>query len=147
MPSMSKEYCRKTPIKKMGFSQKASCKAQGIIPRTSKKLKGKYIKSSKYKNKKSKRKSKRKSKKYDGSGKIKKSLYSNGVKKPKAKTGYGSEEKAKQTLKNIKNFDKKYQLQVVNTMYNRAKYHANQTKGMRDAMKIYKEWLKKGFNS
>ena len=28
MPSMSREYCKKTPIRKMGFSQKASCKAQ-----------------------------------------------------------------------------------------------------------------------
>ena len=37
MPRMSREYCKKTPLKKMGFSQKASCKAQGIIPRTSKK--------------------------------------------------------------------------------------------------------------
>jgi hypothetical protein len=32
-------------------------------------------------------------------------------------------------------------MQVVNTMYNRAKYHANQTDGMRDAMKIFKKWL------
>lgn len=140
MPSMSKEYCRKTPIKKMGFSQKASCKSQGIIPRTSKKLKGKYVKSLKYKR--SSKRSKRNIKSYDGSGKLK-SLYSNGNKKPKTKTGYGSEGKAIQTLKNIKKFDKKYQMQVVNTMYNRAKYHANQTKGMRDAMKVYKEWLKK----
>lgn len=138
MPSMSREYCKKTPVKKMGFSQRASCKAQGLIPRTSKKLKGKYIKSKKYK--KSKR-SKRRSSKYDGNDN--KSLYNNGKKKPKTKTGYGSKEKAVQTLKNIKKFDKKYQTQVVNTMYNRAKYHANQTKGMRDAMKVYKEWLKK----
>ena len=36
-----------------------------------------------------------------------------------------------------------YQKSVIITMYNRAKYHANQTKGMRDAMKVYKEWLKK----
>lgn len=138
--SMSKEYCRKTPVKKMGFSQKASCKAQGIIPRTSKKLKGKYVKSLKYK---SKKRSKSK-KNYDGiDKKLKKTLYSNGLKKSRVKSGYGSDEKAKQTLKNIKKFDKKYQFQVVNTMYNRAKYHANQTKGMRDAMKVYNKWLKK----
>ena len=128
MVSMSKEYCKKTPLKKMGFSQKASCKSQGFIPRTSRKLKGKYIKSTKYnKSKKSKKN---------------KSLYNNGNKKPKTKTGYGSKEKALQTLKNIKEFDKRYQIQVVNTMYNRAKYHANQTSGMKDAMKVYKKWLK-----
>ena len=51
MPSMSREYCKKTPIRKMGFSQKASCKAQGLLRRTSKKNKGKYIRSPKYKRK------------------------------------------------------------------------------------------------
>ena len=50
MPSMSRQYCLKTPIHKMGFSQKASCKAQGYIKRTSRKNKGKRIKSPKYKN-------------------------------------------------------------------------------------------------
>lgn len=39
MPRASPSYCRKTSIKKMGFSQKASCKAQGLIKRTSKKIK------------------------------------------------------------------------------------------------------------
>ena len=34
MPSMSPAYCKKTPVKKMGFSQKASCRAQGLIKRT-----------------------------------------------------------------------------------------------------------------
>jgi hypothetical protein len=102
----------------MGFSQR-SCKAQGYIKRTSKKYRGKYIVSPKYN----------------------KSLYSSGNKKPKIKTGYGSEEIAKQTLKNIKGYPKVYKLQVVNTMYNRAKYHKYQTPGMKQAMKIYKNWL------
>ena len=131
---MSRKYCLNTPKRKMGFSQKASCKAQGLLKRTSKKNKGKYIVSRKYK------KSRRK---YDGSARkrVNKSLYSNGNKKPKIKSGYGSQEKAKQTLKNLKGYNKLYQYQVINTMYNRAKFHANQTQGMRDAMKIYKKWL------
>ena len=45
---MTKEYCKSTPIKKMGFSQRSSCKALGIIPRTSKAHFGKKIISSKY---------------------------------------------------------------------------------------------------
>jgi hypothetical protein len=49
MPKSSQEYCRKTSVKKMGFSQIASCKAQGYIKRTSRKNKGKLIKSPKYK--------------------------------------------------------------------------------------------------
>jgi len=123
MPKASKEYCLKTPIKKMGFTQRSSCKAQGLIARTSKKLKGRKIKSPKYR--------------------MNKSLYSNGDKKPRTKTGYGDKEKAKMTLKNIKKFDRVYQTQVVNTLYNRAKYHKYQTQGMRDAMKIFKKWLDK----
>ena len=51
MPRMSRSYCKKTPTRKMGFSQKASCKAQGYIKRTSRKNKGKYVVSAKYKRK------------------------------------------------------------------------------------------------
>ena len=131
MPSMKRKYCKTVPVKKMGFSQKASCKAQGFLKRESEKYKGRYIISPKYK-KSLKRKS------LDSGSK---SLYSNGKKRPRTKTGYGDSKRAKDTLKNIKKFDNNYQMQVVNTMYNRAKYHANQTEGMRDAMKIFKKWL------
>lgn len=135
MPVMSKNYCLNTPKSKMGFSQIASCKSQGFIKRTSKTNKGKYLVSKKYKKRKD-------SKKYRSKNKsINKSLYYNGSKKPRVISGYGTELKAKQTLKNIKPFDKQYQFQVVNTMYNRAKFHANQTKGMKEAMKVYKKWL------
>ncbi len=138
---MSKKYCLNTPKSKMGFSQIASCKAQGFIKRTSKNNKGKYVVSKKYKKS---RNDSVKSKTYRSINKSpKKSLYYNGNKKPKVISGYGTELKAKQTLKNIKPFDKQYQFQVVNTMYNRAKYHANQTKGMREAMKVFKKWLVK----
>jgi hypothetical protein len=50
-------------------------------------------------------------------------------------TGYKDKQKALDTLT--------YQKQVVNTMYNRAKYHPNQTKNMKEAMKIFNIWLKK----
>lgn len=58
-------------------------------------------------------------------------------------TRYKDKQKALDTLEIIKNRDLIYQKQVVNTMYNRAKYHPNQTKNMREAMKIFKTWLKK----
>ena len=127
---MSKKYCLTTSPKKMGFSQKSSCKAQGLLKRTSKKNKGKYVVSPKYKH------SLKKSKK-----RINKSLYSNGKNKPRIKSGYGSEEIAKQTLKRIKGHSKAYQMQIINTMYNRAKHHKYQTEGMKKAMKVYKKWL------
>lgn len=119
---MTRNYCMKTPLKRMGFSQKASCKAQGYIKRTSRTHKGKYIVSPKYKSK-------------------NKSLYENGKKKSRIKSGYGNENKAKDTIKQVKKYDSKYQYQVINTMYNRAKFHANQTSDMRKAMKIFKKWL------
>jgi hypothetical protein len=62
--------------------------------------------------------------------------------KSKKGMGFKNKEKAIETLKMLKGLDMTYQKQVVNTMYNRAKYHANQTEGMRDAMKVFKKWLK-----
>ena len=48
MPGASRSYCLQTPVKKMGFTQRASCKAQGLIARTSRKFKGRKVKSPKY---------------------------------------------------------------------------------------------------
>lgn len=153
MGRASPEYCRKTPISKMGFTQRSSCKAQGLIPRTSQSNKGKYIRSPKYISK--------------------SSLFSPGKNKPRTKTGYRDGETAIMTLNNISSMPTSYQKQVVNTMYNhrrlklpapvvgalidqagtrpnpefgaslvnRAKYHKYQTSGMRQAMKVYKKWL------
>ncbi len=56
MPRMTARYCKTTPVKNMGFSQKASCKAQGLIARSD----GKKRKSPKYSGKKSSRKVSRK---------------------------------------------------------------------------------------
>ena len=128
---MSRKYCLTTSPKRMGFSQKASCKAQGFLKRTSKKYKGRYVVSPKYSKKRTRKRSRK-----DGT------LYSNGRSKPRTKTGYGDAKRARDTLRNIKKFDKVYQIQVVTTMYNRAKYHANQTADMREAMKVFKKWLK-----
>jgi len=142
MPRMSRKYCLTTSPKKMGFSQKSSCKSQGLLKRSSKKNKGKYIISPKYKKSKRSKKSK-KAKKSKKSKKINKSLYSNGKNKPRIKSGYGSSEIARKTLKNIKGHSRAYKMQIVNTMYNRAKHHKYQTSGMKKAMKVYKSWLSK----
>jgi hypothetical protein len=58
-------------------------------------------------------------------------------------TGFKDKQKALDTLKIIKNRDINYQKLIVITMYNRAKYHPHQTKEMREAMKVYFNWLKK----
>jgi len=73
-----------------------------------------------------------------------KSLYNDDHPKTSTKgTGFKDKQKALDTLQIIKNRDATYQKLVVTTMYNRAKYHPYQTKDMREAMKVYKEWLKK----
>ena len=58
-------------------------------------------------------------------------------------TGFKNKQKAIDTLNIIKNRDIIYQKQVVNTMYNRAKYHPYQTEDMKEAMKIFADWNKK----
>ena len=74
--------------------------------------------------------------------KVNKSLYEDNHPKTSIKgTGFKDKQKALETLKIIKNKDLIYQKQVVNTMYNRAKYHPHQTINMKEAMKIFKEWL------
>lgn len=134
MGRASPEYCRKTPISKMGFTQKSSCKAQGLIPRTNKENKGKKIKSPKYKSK-SRRTYRQQS-----------TLYSPGKRKPQVKTGFKDRETAEMTLRNIAKKPHNYQVQVVTTMYNRAKYHPSRTANMKQAMKVYKKWLtEKGY--
>ncbi len=56
-------------------------------------------------------------------------------------TGYGSAEKARKTLRLLKGKPWSYQRQVIGTLYYRAKYHRFQTRGMRDAMGVFKEAL------
>jgi len=72
-----------------------------------------------------------------------KSLYENKHPNKSLKgTGYATKDKALFTLELIKNYDLIYQKQIVITMYNRAKFHKYQTPNMREAMKVYKKWLK-----
>ena len=76
--------------------------------------------------------------------KINKSLYEDKHPQSSTKgTGFRDKQKAIDTLEIIKNRDLTYQKQVVNTMYNRDKYHPHQTENMKEAMKVFREWLKK----
>ena len=78
------------------------------------------------------------------SKKINYSLYNDDHPKTSTKgIGFKDKQKALDTLKIIKNRDLTYKKLIVVTMYNRAKYHPHQTKEMRDAMKVFRNWLKK----
>ena len=56
-------------------------------------------------------------------------------------TGYKDKKTALRTLKLIKNKPIKYQFLTINVLYQRAKFHKNQTKDMINAMNIFKKWL------
>lgn len=56
-------------------------------------------------------------------------------------TGFKNKEKALNTLKIIKHLDKIKQMQIVLTMYYRAKHHPHKTDDMKKAQKIFKKWL------
>jgi hypothetical protein len=57
------------------------------------------------------------------------------------KLQYGSAEKARATLKRLRKFPVHKQRFYARSMYYRAKYNKNQTKGMREAMKVYQAFL------
>jgi hypothetical protein len=54
---------------------------------------------------------------------------------------YGTAAKARQTLRYLKKKPLGEQRRSAQSMYYRAKYHAKQTNGMRNAMKIYSKFL------
>ena len=58
-------------------------------------------------------------------------------------TGFKNKITALNTIELIKKRSLRYQFDVVNTMYNRAKYHPNKTNDMSEAMNVFKLWLDK----
>ena len=74
-------------------------------------------------------------------------LYKNNHPKTNIKnTGFKDVATVRKTLNKIKNRSIVYQKSVINTMYNRAKYHPHKTLQMRLAVKILKQWLQKNKN-
>jgi hypothetical protein len=67
----------------------------------------------------------------------------NNTRKKKSQLHYGSPASARKTLKYLRKRPHHEQIQGAQSMYYRAKYHAHQTKNMRNAMKVYKKFLDK----
>lgn len=57
-------------------------------------------------------------------------------------TGYGTRKKALNTIKKLRGKPIGLKRQIATTMYYRAKHHARQTQNMREAMKVYRKYLK-----
>lgn len=71
-------------------------------------------------------------------------LYTNAHPKTTIKgTGYKNKNTALHTLDLIKDKPLKKQFLIINVLYQRAKYHKNQTKNMIEAMNVFEKWLKK----
>ena len=60
-------------------------------------------------------------------------------------TGFGSAEKARDSIKICERDcrDLTHQKQVIVTMFNRAKFHPHRSAGMVEAMKVFAPWLKR----
>ena len=74
-------------------------------------------------------------------------LFSKGGKKALKGTGYIDKEKAISTCKQLDDLEKKdehkWAMSIATTMMNRATTHKHQTEGMRDAIKVFKDWIEK----
>jgi hypothetical protein len=55
---------------------------------------------------------------------------------------YGTAKGARNSIRRIKGKPLAYRHQVATTMFYRAKYHKYQTQGMREAMKVWGEYIK-----
>jgi hypothetical protein len=63
-------------------------------------------------------------------------------KKRRLRLGYGNANRARKSIKLLKKQPFQYQVLAGHTLYSRAKYHKHQTKGMKNAMKIYSRFIK-----
>lgn len=70
-------------------------------------------------------------------------LFNNTRKKTPSHLHYGTASKAKSTIKYLRSRPCAEQIRGAQTMYFRAKYHANQTPDMRKAMKVFSKFLSK----
>jgi hypothetical protein len=69
-------------------------------------------------------------------------IFNNPTKPPKIKAAYGTAKKARNTIRRLRKETRKQQRQTARSMFFRAKYHKYQTHGMRNAMKVYGDFLK-----
>ena len=162
---VSASYCKSTPIKKMGFSQRSTCKARGLIPRSGKLNKGKYIKSPKYSHRlksnsptfykrykklSKSRRSPRVPKKYKGENPRHHSdLYTDENPKKTVKgLMFKDKRSAEKSVKRLRSLYKSKKItfahmrQIGITMEQRSRFHAHPTKGIKEGNKVWKKFNK-----
>jgi hypothetical protein len=64
-----------------------------------------------------------------------------GTRRKGVKLGYGTAAKARATIKALRKQPRGYARRAAQTMYFRARHHAQQTANMRESMKVYKKYL------
>jgi len=73
-------------------------------------------------------------------------LFNDTRKRRPSRLHYGTPNKARQTIKYLRTRPYGEQIRGAQTMFYRAKFHAKQTKGMRNAMRVYKQFLQSKAN-
>ena len=68
-------------------------------------------------------------------------LFNDTRKKGKTRYHYGTKRKALETISYLKTRPYGEQIRVAQSMYHRAKYHARQTRNMREAMNVYADFI------
>jgi regulator of sirC expression with transglutaminase-like and TPR domain len=70
-------------------------------------------------------------------------LFNDTRKRGKIRYHYGTKKKALQTIAYIRTRPYGEQIRMAQTMYHRAKYHAHQTRNMRESMKVYADYIRR----
>jgi hypothetical protein len=68
-------------------------------------------------------------------------VFNDGKKPSHVRLQYGTAKRARNTIRRLRGEPIGYQKQAARTMYYRAFYHKHQTKNMKDAARIYKQFL------
>ena len=70
-------------------------------------------------------------------------LYNNppGAHSTKPMIKYATGKNARKSIRRLTGKDKNYRKRIAMRMYYRAKFHKNQTQGMRNAMKVWKRYI------
>ena len=69
-------------------------------------------------------------------------LFNSTKRRGKSRLHYGTAKKARQTIKYLRTLERGKQIQGAQAMMLRAKFHKHQTADMREAMALYKQFLK-----
>ena len=69
-------------------------------------------------------------------------VFNNAKRPTRVRLQYGTAKRARNTIHRLRSQPIGYQRQAAQTMYYRARFHKHQTKNMKEAAKVYKQFLR-----